>query len=281
MDIRCRHVDNAFAIHHGQVYQNMNFNDVLNMVLGFLNSNPTESVLMSVKEEYDPSNNTRSFEQTFDAYRQLNPDKWYIDEAVPTLSQARGRIVLLRRFGASSLPKGIPATNWSDNTTFSINNSLSQLRVQDYYNNSSSDAKWSAILALLNEAPTGVPAVLYINFTSGYKSLLGIPSITTISNAINPQVVSYFSSHTEGRYGVIPMDFADAQKATLILQTNFHITAAYETADMNQDGQVDLDDLIELCNEWLSTSPDEAADLWPDRVVNMKDFLILSRYWGI
>jgi 1-phosphatidylinositol phosphodiesterase len=282
LDIRCRHVDNTFAIHHGSVYQNMNFTDVLNMVVGFLNSNPTECVLMSVKEEYDPSNNTRSFEETFDAYRQLNPEKWYINEAVPTLSQARGRIVLLRRFGAGGLPKGINATNWSDNTTFSINNSLSQLRVQDYYNDSSSSAKWTAILALLTEAPAGGSAVLYINFTSGYKAgLFSIPSIPTISNAINPQIVSYFTSNTAGRFGVIPMDFADAQKATLIMRTNFHIVAAYEVADMNHNGQVDMGDLIMLCNEWLSTSPNEAIDLWPDRVVDMKDFLILSRYWGI
>ncbi len=73
LDIRCRHINDAFAIHHGSIYQNANFNDVLNAVIGFLNSNPSETVIMSVKEEHTPSGNTRSFEQTFDSYVAANP----------------------------------------------------------------------------------------------------------------------------------------------------------------------------------------------------------------
>jgi len=30
IDIRCRHINNAFAIHHGSIYENANFDDVLN-----------------------------------------------------------------------------------------------------------------------------------------------------------------------------------------------------------------------------------------------------------
>ena len=40
---------------------------VLNATIGFLNANPGETVMMSVKEEYDASGNTRSFEATFDS----------------------------------------------------------------------------------------------------------------------------------------------------------------------------------------------------------------------
>ena len=29
LDIRCRHIDDGFTIHHGEVYQNINFNNVL------------------------------------------------------------------------------------------------------------------------------------------------------------------------------------------------------------------------------------------------------------
>src|SRR5439155_23215825 len=129
VDIRCRHIGDAFAIHHGSIYQNMNFDDVLNACFSFLTSNPGECIIMSVKEEYDPSNNTRTFEQTFDAYTAKNPTHWYLGDAVPTLGSVRGKIVLLRRFSAASTPKGIDATNWADNTTFTINNAASQLRV--------------------------------------------------------------------------------------------------------------------------------------------------------
>lgn len=282
LDIRCRHINDSFTIHHGSVYQNINFDDVLNAVFSFLDSHPAEAVFMSVKEEYDASNTTRSFEATFEAYTQTNPGKWYLKNTIPTLSQARGKIVLLRRFSAGNLPKGIPATNWADNTTFWINNTLSQLRIQDYYNVSSASAKWNAILPILDEAAAGNPAVLYINFTSGYKAgLFGIPSITTISNTINPQILSYFSSFPKGRFGSILMDFADTQKATLIYNTNFRITAAWETADFNRDGSVNIQDIELFWQEWLETPYDKRTDLHPDRFVDIKDFNILSSYWGM
>ena len=70
LDIRCRHIDNAFTIHHGAIYQNLNFDDVLNACYTFLNSHPSETIIMSVKEEYDASNTTRSFEQTL-MYRKI------------------------------------------------------------------------------------------------------------------------------------------------------------------------------------------------------------------
>jgi 1-phosphatidylinositol phosphodiesterase len=222
LDIRCRHIDNAFAIHHGSIYQNLNFDDVINACVTFLTSNPGECIIMCVKEEYDPSNNTRSFEQTFDSYTQKNPSRWYLGASIPSLGSVRGKIVLLRRFGATTTPKGIAATNWADNTTFTINNSESQLRVQDNYVVPDNNAKWTNITNLLTEAKNGNSNTLYINFTSGYKSLIfSIPSITTVSNNINPRITSYFTTNTQGRFGIIPMDFSDAAKATLIAQTNF------------------------------------------------------------
>lgn len=222
LDIRCRHVDNAFAIHHGSVYQNMNFDNVLDAVIAFLNNNPSECVIMSVKEEHTASGNTRSFEATFDAYVQKNPGTWHLGDSVPRLREVRGRIVLLRRFGASGVPKGINATNWKDNTTFSIAYGSTRIRVQDYYQNTNSTAKWNAILPMLNEASAGSGGGLYLNFTSGYVSgLFGIPNITTISNAINPQLTTFFTAHTSGRFGVIIMDFVNAARSGLIIDTNF------------------------------------------------------------
>lgn len=221
LDIRCRHIGDAFAIHHGSIYQNLNFNDVLNACIGFLNSNPTETIIMSVKEEYDPTNNTRSFEQTFDSYVNQNPSKWDLGDGVPTLGAVRGKIKLLRRFGAGTT-KGIDATNWADNTTFSINNSAANLKIQDYYNVSDVNTKWSNIETLLNEAHNDTSNRLYLNYSSGYKALIfGIPSITTVSNSVNPKINTFFTNNTHGKYGIIPMDFVDATRSQLIVNTNF------------------------------------------------------------
>lgn len=222
LDIRCRHIGNSFAIHHGSIYQNLNFNDVLLACTSFLTSHPGETIIMCVKEEYDATDNTRSFEQTFDTYVQQYSGFWWLGAAIPTLGQVRGKIVLFRRFGAATTPKGIDATAWADNTTFTINNGNASLKVQDQYVVPDNNAKWNTINTLFAEANTSSNNVLYVNFSSGYKSLIfGIPSITTVSGNINPRLNTYFTTNTHGRFGVIPMDFVNAERASLIVNTNF------------------------------------------------------------
>ncbi|TZG00313.1 phosphatidylinositol-specific phospholipase C (plasmid) [Chryseobacterium panacisoli] len=221
LDIRCRHIDNAFTIHHGAIYQNLNFDDVLNACYTFLQNNPSETIIMSVKEEYDASNTTRTFEQTFDSYVQKNPSKWDLGSNIPTLGAVRGKIKLLRRF-SSGTTKGINASPWADNTTFDINNSGVQLKVQDYYKVTNNDDKWNGIFSLLNEAKNDTNGKLFVNFTSGYKpGIFGIPSIPTVSNAINPKLKTFFQSNTQGSFGIMPIDFVNAELSELIVKTNF------------------------------------------------------------
>lgn len=221
LDIRCRHIDNSFTIHHGAIYQNLNFDDVLNACYAFLESHPSETIIMSVKEEHDPSNTTRSFESTFDSYVQKNPSKWNLGTNIPTLGEVRGKIRLLRRFSTQAA-KGINATSWADNTTFEINNPGAQIKVQDYYKVTNNDDKWNGISTLFNDAKNSNSDRLFINFTSGYKpGIFGIPSIPTVSNAINPKLKTFFQSNTKGSYGIMPIDFVNAELAELIVKTNF------------------------------------------------------------
>ena len=218
MDIRCRHINDAFSIHHGQVYQKISFTDVLNDTFGFLAANPGETVIMSINQTYKAENNTRSFEATFDSYVAQNPKKWQLSASIPTLNEARGKIVLLRRFSAKGLPKGIDASKWPNNTTFSIGKTL---RIQDRYVVSDNNAKWDSIDKLIKEAKAGDPDKLYLNFASGYRpGLLGIPNITKVSNSINPRLATFFRANPKGRYGVVLMDFIDAETASLIYKTN-------------------------------------------------------------
>ncbi len=221
LDIRCRHIDNAFAIHHGAIYQNLNFTDVLNACINFLNSNPSETIIMSVKEEHTASNNTRSFEQTFDSYVAQNASKWDLGNGISNLGDIRGKIKLLRRFGAGTV-KGIDATNWADNTTFDINNTAANLKVQDFYNVNDVNTKWTSVETQLNSAHNDTSNRLYLNYGSGYKAgIFGIPNINTVANSINPKITTFFNTHTSGKYGVIPLDFIDAARSQLIVNTNF------------------------------------------------------------
>jgi len=224
LDIRCRHYQDAFVIHHGSVYQHLNFDDVLNACKQFLQAHPSETIVMSVKEEYDAAENTLTFQEEFDQYVQQDPGVWYLASGIPTLGAARGKIVLFRRFSYPTA-KGIDAShNWGDKATFTIDNGTYTVQVQDEYEVSDNNAKYSAITNLFQQAlqNNAEQQQLFVNFTSGYQNILWvIPNIPNVSNVINPKVADYFTNAQSGRYGIIPMDFITGDIAWKIIQTNF------------------------------------------------------------
>jgi len=241
LDIRCRHIENAFAIHHGPVYLRLNFDDVLKVCTAFLTANPRECIVMSVKQEHkDGEGITRPFEATFDSYLQgISKGFWYLDNAIATLKDVRGKIVLLRRFG--NYTKGIDANPWQDDATFSIppderTKSIPNgtLKVQDRYNVKSLvplpdvfdvNKKWNAIKDLLDEARDDKSKDnWYINFTSG-SSPLAYPD--AIAGRINHRVSAYVEdeSLSNVRLGTIVTDFPDDDGKTdmidRIIKVNF------------------------------------------------------------
>jgi 1-phosphatidylinositol phosphodiesterase len=218
LDIRCRHVHDEFKIFHGSADQRASFSDVLSVCSTFLTNHPTECILMSIQQEYKPDANTRPFEQTFDAYVNGYTNLWYLNDRIPTLDEARGKIVLFRRFPAATVPKGIAASDWCDNTNFWIGNAI---RVQDNYVVRDKLAKWKAIEALFQEMNIANHDVLYLNFTSGYEpQIFGIPNITAVSDYINSQLSSYLQSANPQRRGIVIMDFVDAPRCALVVEAN-------------------------------------------------------------
>lgn len=221
IDIRCRSINDSFTIHHGSIYQNLNFDDVIDKCTEFLKNNPTETIIMSVKEEYTSSGSIKSFEKIFSSYIEKNKNIWMLSDTIPRLGEARGKIVLLRRFSSEETQLGINASEWKDNTTFFINNST-KLNVQDCYKVSDKDHKWSAITNLYNLAKNSTDNSLYINYTSGYKSILGIPNITSVSDYIDSNLLNYFKNNIRGNFGVSAIDFVNEDISTAIISTNFN-----------------------------------------------------------
>jgi 1-phosphatidylinositol phosphodiesterase len=226
LDIRVQNLSNKLEVYHLTVDQQLTFDSVLQTISTFFAANPSETLVMSVKEESpDPqTGSTNTFEQTFDSYTAQNASLWYLGDSIPTLAQARGKIVLLRRFGATTLPAGIDATSWADNTSFTIANGNATLQIQDYYQVTDDPSKWTAITNLFAFAlqPDAGAGVLFLNNTSAYLQLdSGLEDILFVSGVINPQLTTYFTGAAPGRYGIVGMDFVDSAKASLILRTNF------------------------------------------------------------
>ncbi|WP_291582430.1 phosphatidylinositol-specific phospholipase C [Clostridium sp. UBA6640] len=103
LDIRCRYInETVFSIHHGFVYQEAMFGDVLNETIDFLRRNPSETILMRVKQEYSSVSDSE-FNDTFKSYVNRYND-WFWDNngnnmQNPTLDEIRGKIVVLYDVG--------------------------------------------------------------------------------------------------------------------------------------------------------------------------------------
>ncbi|AXG79321.1 phosphatidylinositol-specific phospholipase C [Streptomyces paludis] len=198
LDIRCRAIDGVFTIHHAAFYQNLNFGDVLIACRNFLRARPSETVLMRVKQEYSSVSDTE-FRRIFDTY--LDDKGWRslfrLDGGLPTLGQARGRVVLLGDNG------GLPGLRYGDGNLFDIQDDFQALPV----------AKYPKIAAQFRKA-VQQPGKLYINYVSTAAYL---PPRWN-SDQLNPQVHSLLDS-SEGNawrgLGIVPLDFP-ATRAGLV-----------------------------------------------------------------
>jgi 1-phosphatidylinositol phosphodiesterase len=221
LDLRCRHYQDGFLIYHGPVDQDQTFDEVLATMAKFLDEHPGETLIISVKEEAAPQSNTRSFEATFAAYVAQAPDRWYLGDRLPRLGDVRGRLVLLRRFAASTAPLGIDGSGWADNTTFSLTTAAA-LRIEDDYIVADNAAKWTATIALLAEARGGDAATLFLGYTSGYQTIDGLPNIPIVADDINARLDGLLADPgtRHVRLGVLAMDFVTAARARAIIVTN-------------------------------------------------------------
>jgi 1-phosphatidylinositol phosphodiesterase len=214
VDIRCVDVQDVFQIYHGSEYEKASFDDVIDTTLSFLDAHPSETIVMSVKQEADNNDATNSFETDFDSYVAKQPARWYTADSVPALGDVRGDIVLLRRFDATMTPLGIDGSQWADNTTFTLTNTDSTLRVEDDYIVSDPTTKWSQITSLFGEARAGDPATFYLTYTSGYELVGVLDNIPDVSNAINPMLDAYFAdpANAHAHLGAVVMDMVTAER---------------------------------------------------------------------
>lgn len=188
IDIRVRVVNSgtAFAIHHTDVYQNANFDDVLTHARNFLSAHPAETVLMKLHGECDadtteggsgsasighcaddPSNTTQADRvRIFNGYVSRYPGLFYAPTvtgsstaAMPTVGQARGHIVLADFTG----PRGQIYGGYG--LTQLTTGNFGQY-VENDWTQCNLDTKWAEAQANLNNATNDGSGALYTTYTS-------------------------------------------------------------------------------------------------------------------
>ncbi|MFD5137883.1 phosphatidylinositol-specific phospholipase C [Streptomyces sp. NPDC058378] len=190
LDVRCRISGDAYAIHHGASYQNLNFDDVLGACRGFLAQRPSETVLMRVKQEYSEESDA-AFRRIFDIY--LNGKGWRsllrLDPTLPDLGGARGKVVLLADNG------GLPGVRYADPALFDI---------QDDYM-AEPFAKYPKIEAQFRKAAQQ-PGKLFMN----YVSTAALLPPRSNADRLNPQVHAFLDGSEASGWtglGIVPLDY--------------------------------------------------------------------------
>ena len=187
--------------------------EVLRQCYDFLDAHPTETVIFAVKQEHGDES-VAVFQRLLDAYVQASPAHWLPTDTVPTLDEARGKLVLMRRYedeaglgAAAGIPLLWPNQNGHDdvslNTAMTDNGSY-RLWVQDRYEYDAED-KWNAFLTGMthNGAEAGDIALHFLStkgtaayghpygFAKDLNARLGVLPSPTLSGWI---VLDYFSA---------------------------------------------------------------------------------------
>lgn len=183
LDIRLGDDDGRLKLMHGFVSCKtgpmiwsgaLDLEDVLSDCVAFLEAHPTETILFAVKQEHG-SLPVAEFETLLASYAARNAERWLLTDRIPTLDEARGKLVLLRRYedeaglGAAA---GIPLL-WSDQggSDDPARNAATEdqggytLLVQDRYCYSAPD-KWTAFTEGLRAGAEAEDGTLALHFLS-------------------------------------------------------------------------------------------------------------------
>ena len=199
-DIRCRHFDGDLFIHHESVYQGHTFCEVLEEVTHFLSLFPSETIFMRVKQEYSQESDI-TFERRVRKHINRYPaHRFWLRPEIPTVEEARGKIIILRDFSTQNSPLGIP---------------YSDLNIADDYYRASYDTKWNGVRENLERAQSGSRSSLYLTYNSD-----SFFAPRDMARTLNTKLHDYVRGR-RGRMGIIAIDYPGPKLVQNIIDSNF------------------------------------------------------------
>lgn len=201
------------------------FRELVDNIESFLEKNPSETLIMSVKREGPGEHTDEQLCRILRDHYVSKSKRWYTQPKIPTLGEARGKIVLIRRFGLDEHAKkqhhgrgwGIDAGGWADNTPYATCPS-GCICLQDFYEvleTENIDKKIDYIKKHIGRsAETSYPfgmlkaegndhrkTPFYINFlsASNFWKIKTWPE--KIAAKVNPAIVDYLCREHKGEKG--------------------------------------------------------------------------------
>ncbi|KAF3149476.1 hypothetical protein TWF569_005093 [Orbilia oligospora] len=228
--------------------------DVFKNFQDFLATHPSETVLCSIKWDYDGSSQPSDFESLLESlFNDGNHGNWYTSTTLPKLDDARGKIVLLRRYSGNLGFYMDVSNNTPDHT-----DSTGQFRVQDLYSPSTLpngtpnyNRKWNVVENFLNTHQSFNSSQLSLNFLSA----VNIEGINVIykpavwANEINARMQTWLDTieSQTANLGIVAMDFPDVPGGDWSFSIKQMMAESGQTL-LHVSGQVKLIERLILTN---------------------------------
>lgn len=226
-------------VHGGELWQcqekdgsDLTLQSIFNTSLGFLEKHKSETVILTVKPD---AGSTVGLEHAVAEFIKSNEEKVYCGGDIPSMKEARGKIVFLRRFnltqnyeGWVERAMGFNLTNWDDisykNYEYAYklyDDGKNHVYIQDAYNTYGSE-KWAYILGTMKQTigqDTSHP-IEYNSWVINYTSCArGTP--LGLTREINPRLFKDEENCIDNRFlGTVMLNFIDEPMSRLIYETN-------------------------------------------------------------
>lgn len=239
LDIRVQSLGDRLGMVHGvfKAYntsafdKQMDMEDVLNQCYKFLDENKSETIIFQFKNDSNKEN-IKCFNNLFYTYISKNKDKWFLENRIPTLDEARGKIVLIRRckmnlgnLDFSDENTGLDFSRWVEQTTAvpepltletkSIDNAVFVIQDRFKYK---PIPRWNDCVKpfLDKRAPfDGEYVICYLSTAGGLKG----PKKN--ADYINACFLPYQFDKSK-YYGTVYVDFPTSELTTKIILNNFN-----------------------------------------------------------
>lgn len=226
-------------VHGGELWQcqekngsDLTLQSILNTSLGFLEKHKSETVILTVKSD---AGSTVGLEHAVAEFIEKNKDKVYSGGDIPSMKEARGKIIFLRRFNLtknyeSSVERamGFNLANWDDikykdyKYAYKLyDDGKNHVYIQDAYNTYGSE-KWPYISETMKQTTgqnTSHP-IEYNSWVFNYTSCSqGAP--LGLTREINPRLFKDEDNCIDNRFlGTVMLNFIDDPMSRLIYETN-------------------------------------------------------------
>ena len=232
-DIRLGY-DDGLYVYHQQYKAHLHFDTVIREAFEFLDKYPKETVILIIKHASEVEGPIA--DAFADVLKERNPsmDRYWLANTMPTMGEARNKIVFINRDGC--IDDGINV-HWQNNATFKSEEGV-PFYIQDVYDNSDEQAKKEEVFKNLQNIALKDPgAYWYVNFLSSSDDNPPKNNAKYMNPWANKFLYPFGSSYDLGQLTeVVMMNFAGKYQAPGIVSDLICNNAIHSSNSLSING---------------------------------------------